>query len=206
MSNLTSVSFWVSLACHQERDYKKRLVSFLQKTQNLGQPDEREERGFAGGRIIALLSTNQSTLARWKKRRKSLLSAFLKRVRDVSKLGVLQQTTSISSEIFLEKVHFPLFLSFVSYKTNIEMTIEIQDVEKFDSSSLKSNGTVEDDQTNLREAPDGGISWIVLIGCFCVRTKLYLSCQNLLTHTTFFSVFLGSLCHSGIWLFLGCLS
>ncbi|KAI8342301.1 major facilitator superfamily domain-containing protein [Chlamydoabsidia padenii] len=45
------------------------------------------------------------------------------------------------------------------------MTIEVQDVEKFDTCSIKTNGTV--DKSHQREAPDGGVSWIVLIGCFC---------------------------------------
>ncbi|CAO3595497.1 unnamed protein product [Absidia cylindrospora] len=47
------------------------------------------------------------------------------------------------------------------------MTVEIKDVEKFDTSSIKSDTSISEHEPQLREAPDGGISWLVLIGCFC---------------------------------------
>ncbi|ORZ09528.1 major facilitator superfamily domain-containing protein [Absidia repens] len=47
------------------------------------------------------------------------------------------------------------------------MTVEIKDVEKFDTSSIKSDKSISEHEPEFREAPDGGISWLVLIGCFC---------------------------------------
>ncbi|KAI8092657.1 major facilitator superfamily domain-containing protein [Halteromyces radiatus] len=47
------------------------------------------------------------------------------------------------------------------------MTSKLEKSEKFETSTLESKDSVIEDQVKLREAPDGGISWLSVIGCFC---------------------------------------
>ncbi|CAO3593272.1 unnamed protein product [Absidia cylindrospora] len=47
------------------------------------------------------------------------------------------------------------------------MASEVKDVEKVDIATINSIEIIEKDESNLREPPNGGIGWLVVVGCFC---------------------------------------